>query len=284
VIRGTLAAAATPLTEDDDGLDEAAFGPLTDFLAAAGLDGVLLAGTTGEGMLLTLEERKRATELFLEASGGRLRVIAHCGAQSTAGTVALADHAAEAGADGVAVIAPPYFALDRDELLAHLESAARACAPTPFYVYELKAASGYAVPVDVLARLRESAPNFVGMKVSDRPWEAFEPYLIEGLEIFVGPEGLIHRGISAGAVGAVSALATAFPELVARAVRGDADDSARVGALRDEIDRFPRHAALKHVLSRRGVPIGERVRRPLRELTADERRRLDELVSGYLET
>ena len=124
------------------------------------------------------------------------------------------------------MIGPPYFRLDESELLAHFEAAARACAPVPFYVYELKAASGYAVPVDVLHRLRERAPNFVGMKVSDAPWESFAPYLIEGLDIFVGPESLISQGVAAGAVGAVSALATAFPELVAKAVRtGDLEDT-----------------------------------------------------------
>ena len=138
----------------------------------------------------------------------------HCGAQSTWDTVELAAHAADIGADAVAVMAPPYFPLDDDELLAHLAAAARAAAPTPFYVYEFAARSGYPVPISVLERLRESAPNFRGLKVSDTPWERFAPYLLEGLDIFVGPEALIPQGLAAGAAGAVSALASAFPELV----------------------------------------------------------------------
>jgi len=282
VIRGTLAAAATPLNGDGTGLDEAGFAHLAEFFAAAGLDGVLVAGTTGEGILLTPDERKRATELFVEASAGRFGVIAHCGAQSTADTVRLAGQAAHAGAGGVAVIAPPYFLLDEAALLAHFDAAARACAPVRFYVYELKAASGYAVPLTVLHELRERAPNFVGMKVSDSPWESFAPYLIEGLDIFVGPEALIHQGIAAGAIGAVSALATAFPELVARAVSGTADDSRVVAELRAGIERFPRHAALKHVLVRRGVAVNEQVRAPLRPLTDPELRELDAFVAAYL--
>ena len=91
--RRALAAAVTPLTSDGRALDEDAFEPLTDFLVNAGLDGVLVAGTTGEGVLLTVPERKRAIELFLEASGGRQVVFAHCGAQSTDDTVMLAEHA-----------------------------------------------------------------------------------------------------------------------------------------------------------------------------------------------
>jgi dihydrodipicolinate synthase/N-acetylneuraminate lyase len=282
VIRGTLAATATPLSADGSGLDEAGFAHLAEFYVAARLDGVLVGGTTGEGILLTPDERKRATELFLEASSGRFGVIAHCGAQSTAHTVMLAEHAAQAGAGGVAVIAPPYFLLDEAALLAHFEAAAHACAPVPFYVYELKAASGYAVPLTVLHELRERAPNFVGMKVSDSPWESFAPYLIQGLDIFVGPEALIHDGMSAGAIGAVSALATAFPELVARAVTGTADDSRVLAELRAGIEQFPRHAALKHVLVRRGVEIGEQVRAPLRALTDAEVGRLDAFAAAYL--
>ena len=79
-------------------------------------------------------------------------MAAHCGAQTTADTVALAAHAAEAGADAVAVIGPPYFQLDERALLEHFTAAAAACAPLPFYVYEFERASGYAVPLPVLDR------------------------------------------------------------------------------------------------------------------------------------
>jgi dihydrodipicolinate synthase/N-acetylneuraminate lyase len=280
VLKGAIAASVTPLREGGSALDEDGFGPVADFLAAGGLDGVLSLGTNGEGILLTVAERKRASELFLAASAGRLQIAVHAGAQSTADTAALAAHAAEIGADAVAVIAPPYFALDETSQLEHFATAAAACAPLPFYVYEFAITSGYAVPPAVVERLRERAPNLAGMKVSDRTWEQLEPYLIDGLEVFIGYEGLIARAMEAGAVGAVSALASAFPEIVAAAVRGEDVDP---GALRGELDRFPRHAALKHVLVRRGVPIREDVRPPLRPLTDDERRALDAMLDGVFQ-
>jgi dihydrodipicolinate synthase/N-acetylneuraminate lyase len=280
VLKGAIAAWVTPLREGGSALDEDGFGPVADFLAAGGLDGVLSLGTNGEGILLTVAERKRASELFLAASAGRLQIAVHAGAQSTADTAALAAHAAEIGADAVAVIAPPYFALDETSQLEHFATAAAACAPLPFYVYEFAITSGYAVPPAVVERLRERAPNLAGMKVSDRTWEQLEPYLIDGLEVFIGYEGLIARAMEAGAVGAVSALASAFPEIVAAAVRGEDVDP---GALRGEVDRFPRHAALKHVLVRRGVPIREDVRPPLRPLTDDERRALDAMLDGVFQ-
>jgi dihydrodipicolinate synthase/N-acetylneuraminate lyase len=273
MLRGAIAAALTPLKDAGEALDEAAVAPYVDFLGAGGVDGLLALGTTGEGFLLPLEQRRRAAQLFVESGRGRLQVAVHCGAQSTWDTVELAAHAADIGADAVAVMAPPYFTLDDAELLAHFSAAARAAAPTAFYVYEFAARSGYAVPVSVLDQLRKEAPNFRGLKVSDTPWERFAPYLLEGLDIFVGPEALIPQGLAAGAVGAVSALASAFPELVANAVRDPA--AADLGPVRAALERFPLQAAAKIVVAQRGVPIGPDVRRPLRTLTDEERTELE---------
>jgi len=268
----TYAAALTPLRDDGHELDEEAFRPYLDFLHHGGVDGILALGTTGEGILLGTDERIRATELFLE---GPLEVIVNCGAQTTLATAELASHAAEQDAAGVAVIAPPYFQLDDRALLAHFEAAAHACEPLPFYVYEFARASGYAVPLELIELLRERAPNLVGMKVSDSPWEAFAPYLLEGLDVFVGPESLIAQGLEHGAAGAVSAVASALPEKVVAV-------DARLHEIRAAIERFPRHAALKRIAGRRGVPIREDVRAPLRGLTADERTELDAWLDGEL--
>jgi dihydrodipicolinate synthase/N-acetylneuraminate lyase len=273
MLKGALAAALTPLTDAGEALDEAAVQPYVDFLAAGGVDGLLALGTTGEGFLLSVEQRRRAAQLFVEAAAGRLQVAVHCGAQSTWDTVELSAHAADIGADAVAVMAPPYFPLDDAELLTHFAAAARAAAPTPFYVYEFAARSGYAVPITVLEELRGSAPNFRGLKVSDTPWERFAPYLFEGLDIFVGPEALIPQGLAGGAVGAVSALASAFPELIAAAVRNP--EGADLGPVRAALERFPLQAAAKLVVAHRGVPIGPDVRRPLRTLTDEERTELE---------
>ena len=133
----------TPLLQGGAAIDEDAFGPLVERYVAAGLDGVLAFGTNGEGVLFSVAERQRGLRLFVEAAAGRLDVAAHCGAQTTADTVALASDAPEAGAAAVAVIGPPYFPLDEPAQLAHFAAAAAACAPLPFYVYEFARTSGY---------------------------------------------------------------------------------------------------------------------------------------------
>jgi dihydrodipicolinate synthase/N-acetylneuraminate lyase len=283
MLQGAIAAALTPLAAGGATIDEDAFEPYVDFLASHDLDGLLALGTTGEGVLLDLDERRRVASLFVEAAGGRLQVAVHCGAQSTADTVALATHAAETGADAVAVIAPPYYAFDAGELLMHFAEAARACDPLPFYVYEFAARSGYAVPLSVIADLREEAENFVGLKVSDTPWERFEPYLVEGLDLFVGPEALIPQGFAGGAVGAVSGLAGSFPDAVVRLVHDPRPEAAEpVAALRASLQALPFHAASKTALGLRGVPVRAAVRAPLRTLTEEERDVVERIVREWL--
>jgi dihydrodipicolinate synthase/N-acetylneuraminate lyase len=279
-LRGTLAAAVTPLR--DGAFDGAAVGPYLEFLAGHGLDGVLVLGTTGEGVLFAPDERREIAAAYVGASGGTLQVAVHCGAQTTRETALLAEHAAAVGADAVAVIAPPYFALDENELLAHFETAAHACAPLPFYLYEFEARSGYAIPLPVIERLRERASNFAGMKVSDSPWERLEPYLVDGLDVFVGAEALLERGLAAGAVGAVSGLAASFPDAVAPLVRGPTPELGEsASALRAELQRFPFHAASKAALGFRGLPVGPEVRAPLRALTEAERAEVEQIVAAW---
>ncbi|MGH2659241.1 MAG: dihydrodipicolinate synthase family protein [Actinomycetota bacterium] len=272
MLRGAIAASVTPLRDGGASLDEDAFEPLVAFLAAGGLDGILACGTTGEGILLSVDERRRAAELFLGARPEGFAVAIHCGAQTTADTVALARHAAEAGADAVAVIGPPYFALDEHSLFAHFRSAAEACAPLPFYLYEFAARSGYAIPIPVIERLREAVPNLAGLKVSDKPFENVEPYLLEGLDVFIGSEPLVLQGLERGAVGTVSGLAAVFPEVVAALAHESGPEAHRIVVmLRDRLTGVPFHAALKVVLAARGLPVRNDVRAPLRTLTEEER-------------
>lgn len=271
-LHGAIAAAVTPLTDGGRSIDPESFAPLVGFLASGGVDGVLACGTTGEGVLLTVDERRHVAEAFLAVRPEGFQIAIHAGAQTTRDTVALAAHALQIGADAVAVIAPPYFPLDDEALFEHLRSAAEACGGLPFYVYEFAARSGYPVPVPLVERLREAAPNLAGMKVSDTPWSAVEPYRLDGLDLFVGNEPLVLEALDHGADGTVSGLAAAFPEIVSSLVH-DRDPLAgeRVAALRTALGTLPFHAALKEILVVRGVPMHTDVRAPLRGLTPTER-------------
>ena len=257
-----LAATVTPLRDGGAALDNDAIAPMAAFLAEGGVDGLFALGTTGEGVLLSLDERMRAATALREACEGTL--IVHCGAQSTADTVALSAHAASIGADGVAVIPPPYYPFGPDAVLEHLAAAAAACSPVPFYPYAFTARSGYPLEIGVVERLRDRAANLAGLKVSESPFDRVAPYLELGLPVFVGSEPLIPQGLAAGAFGSVSGIAAAFPEIV-RAVVDAPDEAgaARLRELRAAVERHPFQAALKTALAARGVPVSADVRAPL---------------------
>jgi 4-hydroxy-tetrahydrodipicolinate synthase len=268
--RPLIVATVTPLTDGVQAIDEDAIGPYGAFLESHGADGAFVCGTTGEGILLSLDERRRVARAFRAALRGTL--IVHAGAQTTADTAVLAADAGEVGADGVAVIPPPYFPLDNDALTAHFVAAARACAPLPFFCYAFTARSGYQLPVEVIRRIGASVDNLAGLKVSESPFDRVEPYLELGLPVLIGNEPLIPAGVARGAIGTVSGMAAAFPDVVRAALDGaDEAAGARLAELRAAMEaRGQFIAAAKHVLGARGVPVGPTVRAPLRGLTHEE--------------
>jgi dihydrodipicolinate synthase/N-acetylneuraminate lyase len=272
-LHGAIAAAVTPLRDGGRHVDPEAFPSLVRSLADGGVDGLLACGTTGEGVLFTVDERRRVAELFLASRPQGFQIAVHAGAQTTADSTALAAHALEAGANAVALIAPPYFPLDAEELTGHFVQVADACDPLPFYLYEFVGRSGYAIPVEVIERVRERSPNLRGLKVSDTPFSAVVPYLgVHGMDVFVGSEPLVLEGMQAGAVGAVSGLASAFPEITAALVHDRSERAnEQVGMLRAGLQGIPFHAALKELLVVRDVLTSADVRAPLRGLTDDER-------------
>lgn len=271
--RAVYPAMLTPLTEGGESLDEGVLGEEIAFLLDHGADGVFIAGSTGEGVNLEDEERRRLLRASKRALGGRGRLLCHAGAQTTRRTVALARDAREAGADGVAVIPPPYYPLDAQELTDHLAASAEACAPTPFYIYCFAQRSGYRVPVAVVEQVRDRTTNLAGLKVSDAPWTAIEGYFELGVPVYVGNEPLIAEAASKPAfAGSVSAVAGAFPE----AIRALVDDptparAAAVGRLRAVLTETTSLPAMgKRVLASRGVPIRPDVRLPARTATPGE--------------
>jgi dihydrodipicolinate synthase/N-acetylneuraminate lyase len=280
--RPLIVAAVTPLADDGARLDEAAIGPYVAFLEASGADGVFACGTTGEGVLLSLDERRRAAAAYRDAVQETL--IVHAGAQTTADTQSLAAHAVEIGADAVAVIAPPYYALDADALTAHFVAAARACAPLPFYCYAFTARSGYPLPIDVIRRIGASVDNLAGLKVSESPFERVAPYLALGLPVLIGNEPLIPAGLANGAIGSVSGMAAAFPDVVRDALDDPSPaNEVRLRGLRVALEASGQFiAAAKEALAMRGVPVSPDVRPPLRRLSAQECAALEADLAPFL--
>jgi 4-hydroxy-tetrahydrodipicolinate synthase len=222
-----LAAVATPFGPDE-GLDLDAFDAHLGWLADAGLDGVFVAGTTGEGVLL---EHDEVAALVERAAGrGSLRVIAQVGRPSTRATVALARRALAAGADAVAAYVPWFYPVTQVQLRDHFLALLVAAGDAPAFIYNIPPRTVNDLDPALAGEL--AVAGFAGMKDSTGDFERHEAYLdaVDGreFELYVGSEPLVLRAYRRGAAGAVTGLAGCRPELFAalRTALGSGEDGA----------------------------------------------------------
>lgn len=276
---GIVCALITPFGPDQ-APDLGALGELVDTHVEAGTAGLFVLGTTGEGVLLEAEDRRRVAEAALRRAGGRIAVIVHCGAADTRTAANLARHAEGAGAQGVAVVAPYFFAYRQAELLEHFTRVARAAPGVGHYVYENPERVGYSVGVALVRRLVAEVENVRGVKDTGDSIGRVTRYLAgDGPrpEVYTGNNVTILPALLVGARGAVSALANGVPELVAGIhaewKAGNVEAARRlqflVASLAGCLEGLPYVGAVKHLVSRRGLPAGG-TRAPQRLLAPEE--------------
>lgn len=282
-LEGVVAAAVTPLSHDGAALaSESVFASYYRFLLQHDISAVFIAGTTGEGMVLSLAERQRVCELAVALVGPHKPVLVHVGSASTAEAIALARHAAQAGASAVAVIAPYFYPLDEASLLAHFRAVADAVPATSVYLYNLPAFAGNEITPAVVAELRRACPNVAGMKHSDASLSRLQEFRQaggDGFNLLSGDDSVALAALACGADGCVSGTASAFPETllgIYHAFRqgdlaGARRQQALFNALSSVLEPGPGLSltCYKAALAWRGVDVGQ-VRLPHRPLTAAE--------------
>lgn len=147
-----------------------------DFLIRNGLDGVFVCGSTGEGALLTLEERKAVAEKWINVCGGKMKIVVHTGECNLRDQQDLAAHAEQIGAWAVATMAPAFLPPKRnEELLALCRTVASAAPSLPFYYYHIPALNGVHLSVfELLKAADKEIPNFAGVKYTSPTMFEFE--------------------------------------------------------------------------------------------------------------
>ncbi len=164
-IIGLIDAPFTPFYENGDVNLEpiAAYGAM---LKKNGLQGVFINGSSGEGYMLTTDERKRLAEEWVKQAPEGFKVIVHVGSCCLRESVELARHAAEIGAWGIGAMAPPFPRIGRiEELVKYCEQIAAAAPHLPFYYYHIPAFNGaFLSMLDLLKAVDGRIPNFAGIK------------------------------------------------------------------------------------------------------------------------
>lgn len=267
---GVLPAMATPVTDDGYSVNTAAVPSLVDFLIEAGVHGLFVGGTTGEGLLLDVGQRCALHEAAIEAVAGRVPVLLHVGANVTRDSLSLAEHAAGIGVDGIVAITPTFYGMTDDALLAYFEQVAAVAPDAPFLVYDIPHMAATGVSANLLGKLLQTVPNFGGVKSS-----RLDAQIVRQLADVVGNDGMLLAGnerialgsLALGATGLISGLATAIPEpfvaLVQAHAAGDLEaarrEQKRVNHLLDQMPPGERIGAIKLILQQRGYEVGPAV-------------------------
>ena len=273
--KGIWPALVTPLTEDDD-IDVAATRQLLDYLIDAGVHGFYVCGGTGEGVLLSVEERKLMAETVIDHVNGKLPVIMHVGDIATANAMDLAAHAERAGADAVAAVPPFYYRPDFQAIKEHYAMIADA-SDLPLYLYYIPSTTGITLSAEQMWELCQM-PKVAGFKYSDFDLYKLEQILGMGggtLNVFSGPDQLFFPCQAVGVDGAVGSTYNILPRLFVKlydaCCRSDMPAARELQAQANRIiDAYVKYGgipALKEILRLMGYDCGY-CRRPLGRLTA----------------
>jgi dihydrodipicolinate synthase/N-acetylneuraminate lyase len=261
---------ATPLTAAGESLSEEALDQLVDFLIGRGVNGLFVGGTTGEGVLFDPATRMRLHERAIRQAAGRVPLLLHVGANTTAESVALADHARQLDADAIVAVTPYFYAMDDDALYDYYATLAAAAPGTPLLAYDIPQMAANGIGPALLLRLASTLPTFAGLKTS-RPDVQAVRVLVDAapadLLVLAGNERAALGLLALGAKGLISGLATAVPEPFVALTRayaaGDLAEAGRQQRLINQIlDMVPpawRIGGLKAVLAERGIAAGPAV-------------------------
>lgn len=211
MFKGTYTALVTPFKK---GLvDAGAFTALIERQVAAGLEGIVPVGTTGESPTLNHEEHLRVIELAVQAAKGRTKVIAGTGSNSTAEAIEYTQAAEKLGADAALLVAPYYNKPTQHGLYEHFMAVARAT-DLPVILYSIPGRCGIEIGVDTTARLARDAKNIVAIKESggsvDRV-SRLRQVVPDGFTILSGDDSLTVPFMSVGAVGVISVASNLIP-------------------------------------------------------------------------
>ncbi len=276
--RGIYPALLTPFDADGQ-VNETVLRELLDFQLWAGVHGFWINGGAGEGLLLTIEERRRVAEIVMDHVRDQVPVIVHVGALTTQEAATLARHAETIGAAAVACLPPLYYRPDEIAIVDHYRQVASATS-LPLFAYNIPGATGVALTPELIGRLVAEIPTVRGIKHSSFDLYAFQQMrerTDEDFTLFSGSDEVLLAALSMGGNGAVGSnfnlLPGAFVELYEAFRQGDIGRAQRlqerVNAIIRVLLRFPILPATKSAMRCIGLNCGD-CRRPLRTLSAAE--------------
>lgn len=286
---GTHTALITPFR--DGAIDAPAFEALIERQIAAGIDGIVPVGTTGESPTLDTKEHLEAIRLAVKFAAGRCEVIAGTGANATSEAIELTQAAEKLGVTGSLQVCPYYNKPSQEGLYQHFKTIARETS-LPIMLYSVPGRSVVEISTETTARLAADCPNVVAIKEAggsvDRISQLVQA-VPQNFAILSGDDPLTLPFISCGATGLVSVAANLIPDVMARLVRaclnGSFDEALELhknyyplmrGLMSLDVNPVP----IKSAVALQGHCSPE-LRLPLAPLSADAAAKLRALLESY---
>ena len=275
IFTGSGVAIVTPMKDNlevnYDKLEE-----LIDFHVKGGTDCIVIAGTTGEGATLSMEEHRNVIRAAVEFTRHRIPVVAGTGSNCTKTAIQLTQEAEEDGADGALIVTPYYNKATQTGLIKHYSQIASET-KLPIILYNVPGRTGCNIQPETVATLVRENENIVGLKeaTGNMAQASKTMYLCDGkLDLYSGEDGLVVPLMAIGGIGVISVIANIAPQqthdMCASYMAGDREKALElqmkslplVDALFSEVNPIP----VKRALNLLGMEVGS-LRAPLCEMS-----------------
>ena len=275
IFTGSGVAIVTPMKDNlevnYDKLEE-----LIDFHVKGGTDCIVIAGTTGEGATLSMEEHRNVIRAAVEFTRHRIPVVAGTGSNCTKTAIQLTQEAEEDGADGALIVTPYYNKCTQKGLYEHFKMVAESV-NLPIILYNVPGRTGCNIQPETVATLVRENENIVGLKeaTGNMAQASKTMYLCDGkLDLYSGEDGLVVPLMAIGGIGVISVIANIAPQqthdMCASYMAGDREKALElqmkslplVDALFSEVNPIP----VKRALNLLGMEVGS-LRAPLCEMS-----------------
>lgn len=289
IFKGAGVAIVTPMKNNED-VNYEKLEELIEYQISEGTDCIVIAGTTGEGSTLTMEEHRDVIKAAVEFTRHRIPVVAGTGSNCTRTAIQLSKEAEEAGVDGLLVVTPYYNKATQGGLVSHYTQIANET-KLPIIMYNVPGRTGCNMLPETAAQLYRDVENIVGLKeaTGNLAQASKTMYLTDGkLDLYSGEDGLVVPLMSIGAVGVISVWSNVAPKKVhdmcASYFAGDVKKAMElqrealplVDALFSEVNPIP----VKKALNLMGLEAGP-VRSPLTEMTPENAAKMATIMREY---
>jgi len=262
--RGIICPILTPFDAKGE-IDYKSLEKLVHFLVSEGVPCLMVAGTTGEGLLLSVEERKKLAEAVLSYANKKVRVVVHVSCLSTRESIELTHHAQSLGVDGISAITPFFFSYSDEEVFRFYEAISKTAPETPISLYCFPGNAKFEIKRPLLIRILQNLSNIKAIKSSNPDLIRLQEYIAVGnndFSVLCGVDALALPALTLGACGQVSGNSNIFPQpfinLYESYKKGDLESAVKCqstinrirAVLKDSIAYFKAASAIN------GLPIG----------------------------